>query len=179
MSINLTTTRRRFILASGAATVALSSALPALAATKPDPAKLAVDAAIWGFTLVSTGRYLKFAAEKKVPFNQFYVNHDRPRPDAFVAGPNADLLYGMAWIDLSAEPQILEVPDTHDRYYSIMLMDAYQSPFLFVGRRETGTKGSLRANSSRLVGHASIRRNPAEGADEPGFGHLAHAREGR
>lgn len=140
MSTHLTTTRRHFLLMSSVAAAALSSPFRASAATALDRAKLAEEAAIWGFTLVMTGRYLKYAAEKKVPFNQFYVNHVRPKPDAYVAGPNPDMLYGMVWIDLSAEPQVLEVPDTHGHYYAIQLMDAYQSTFMFVGRRETGTK---------------------------------------
>jgi hypothetical protein len=57
-----------------------------------------------------------------------------------VAGPNVDTLYGFAWLDLQKEPLVLSVPETHDRYYSIQLIDMYSNSFAYVGRRATGTK---------------------------------------
>ena len=56
-----------------------------------------------------------------------------------MVGPNIDTLYGFSWLDLAAEPQVIEVPETHDRYYSIQLIDAYQNSFAYIGRRATGT----------------------------------------
>ena len=35
---------------------------------------------------------------------------------------------------------MLDVPDTHGRYYVIQLLDAYSNTFAYVGRRTTGTK---------------------------------------
>jgi hypothetical protein len=35
---------------------------------------------------------------------------------------------------------VITVPDTHDRYYSIQLIDAWQNSFAYIGRRATGTK---------------------------------------
>src|SRR5712675_1693790 len=105
------TTRRTFLLASGMATAALAPALRSLAAAAPDRAGLAEDAVIWGLPLVLTGRYLKLAAEQGVPFNQFYLNRYLASPSLDVVGPNVNVLYGLGWIDVAAEPQVLTVPD--------------------------------------------------------------------
>jgi hypothetical protein len=136
-------TRRTFLAASSA--LAAAGAMRAYA----DPgessgASLASDAALWGFPLVSTARYLKIAQDKGAAFNRFYLNPDLATPSLHVAGPNVDTIYGYAWLDLSGEPVVLDVPDTQDRYYSIQLIDAYQNTFAYVGRRETGTtRGSF------------------------------------
>lgn len=63
-------------------------------------------------------------------------------PDATfhaVIRPNADTLYSSAWLDLSKEPLILHVPDTHDRYYLMQFMDAWTETFSIPGKRTTGT----------------------------------------
>ena len=97
-------------------------------------------AALWGYPLVETGRYLRLSQDKGFGFNQFYLNAKLATPSLKVAGPNIDTIYGFAWLDLSQEPVVLGVPDTNDRYYSIQLIDAYENVFAYVGRRETGTK---------------------------------------
>ncbi len=56
-----------------------------------------------------------------------------------VIRPNADTLYSSAWLDLSKEPLILHVPDTHDRYYLMQFMDAWTETFSVPGKRTTGT----------------------------------------
>ncbi|MCI0749861.1 MAG: DUF1254 domain-containing protein, partial [Nevskiales bacterium] len=57
-----------------------------------------------------------------------------------VAGPNNDTLYSPAWLDLAREPIVLDVPDTHGRYYVMHFMDFYTNNFAYVGKRTTGTK---------------------------------------
>jgi hypothetical protein len=111
--------------------------------TLPDRAQLAEDAVIWGFPLVLTGRYLKLAAERGFGFNRFRLNARLADASLKVVAPNIETLYGMAWIDVTAEPQVLSVPDTHDRYYAIMLIDAYMTTFKYISRRETGTKAGV------------------------------------
>ncbi len=66
-----------------------------------------------------------------------------------------------AIVDL-AEPCILSVPDTHDRYYVVDVFNIWQEPEHYVGRRATGTaaghfalvpprwKGELPAGVKRL-----------------------------
>ena len=56
-----------------------------------------------------------------------------------VTAPNNDTLYSSAWLDLSAEPLVLAVPDTGGRYYSLQFMDVFSNTFAMVGRRTTGT----------------------------------------
>ena len=56
-----------------------------------------------------------------------------------VIRPNADTLYSTAWLDLSREPILLHVPDTHDRYYVMQLLDAWTETFDLIGKRTRGT----------------------------------------
>lgn len=103
---------------------------------------LACDAYIWGIPLVQTRLYLQLARKLNLPFNQLYGSPRLSTPDSEVPLPNVDTLYGLGWLDLTAEPQILSVPDTHDRYYLIQLNDAYLNSFCYLGRRTTGTRAA-------------------------------------
>ncbi|MCW5641620.1 MAG: DUF1254 domain-containing protein [Rhodoferax sp.] len=55
-----------------------------------------------------------------------------------VVMPNNDTLYVNAWLDLSAGPLVISVPDTGTRYYVLGLLDYYTNPFAHVGTRTTG-----------------------------------------
>jgi hypothetical protein len=75
----------------------------------------------------------------KAPVNQFA--HVREFPDASfrdVRSPNADTLYSLAFLDLKAEPMILSVPGTGERYYLMQLCDAWTNVFAAPGTRTTG-----------------------------------------
>jgi hypothetical protein len=77
---------------------------------------------------------------ERVPMNTF--KHRRALLDATmrtVVAPNNDTLYSSAWLDLSAGPLLLEVPDTHGRYYVMQFMDAFTNNFAYVGSRTTGS----------------------------------------
>jgi hypothetical protein len=55
-------------------------------------------------------------------------------------GTNRDTLYVFGWLDLSAGPQVLQVPDMGSRYYSVQLTDPTKNTnFAYVGTRTTGT----------------------------------------
>ena len=56
-----------------------------------------------------------------------------------VIRPNADTLYSMAWLDLTQEPLLMEVPDTKGRFYLMQFMDAWTETFASPGKRTTGT----------------------------------------
>jgi hypothetical protein len=105
-----------------------------------DQAKLAEGAVIWGLPLVLAGRYFALARSKNLPLNQFFLNASLASPKLRVAGPNLDTLYGLAWIDLTDGPQVLDVPASPGRYYSIQLHDAWLTTFFYVGTRETGSE---------------------------------------
>jgi hypothetical protein len=55
-----------------------------------------------------------------------------------VTTPNTDTLYSTAWLDLSAEPLFLTVPDMGERYYSFALMSLFTNNFAYVCRRLDG-----------------------------------------
>ncbi|MDR3509016.1 MAG: DUF1254 domain-containing protein [Caulobacteraceae bacterium] len=113
--------------------------------TTPDLSQLAQDAYVWGLPVVQTRLYLKLARDLNLPFNQLFGSPQLSSPRSKVPLPNVDTLYGLGWLDLAAEPQILSVPEAHDRYYLIQLNDAYLNSFSYVGRRTTGTHPGLYA----------------------------------
>jgi hypothetical protein len=75
------------------------------------------------------------------PINQFGAMRAFPTA-AFkdVVRANVDTLYSSAFLDLSAEPLMLSVPDTGGRYYLLPLFDAWTNVFATPGKRTTGTK---------------------------------------
>jgi hypothetical protein len=111
-------------------------AQPVEAGGAPEPAAnpldTAVEAYIYGYPLVTTEmtrRVMTNAARPEgthAPMGQF-------------TAPNADTLYSLAWLDLSQEPWILQVPDEHGRYYLMPMLDAWTDVFTDPGTRTTGT----------------------------------------
>jgi hypothetical protein len=86
---------------------------------------------------------------QKGPINQFI--HVQTFPDDTyrdVVSPNVDTLYSTAWLDLTAEPIVLRVPDLGDRYYLMQILDAWTDVFAAPGTRTTGN----RAGAFALVG---------------------------
>jgi hypothetical protein len=122
-----------------------SPAMRAAATEATDDGSVAQDAFIWGVPPVLASRYRGLAAGQGAPVNRFLVTPTLATPALKTAGPNVDTLYGFGWLDLGPEPVVLRVPDTHDRYYSIQLIDAYQNVFDYVGRRQTGTQAGVYA----------------------------------
>jgi hypothetical protein len=138
MPISHWITRRGFLGASAAA--ALIGPRPAWGQSGTAEEALARDAYIWGYPLVMFGRYLDAYKQQGNPLNQFVAQSALSTPSTPGGGPNVDTIYGYTWIDLTSGPQILHVPEAHDRYYSIQLIDMYSDSFAYVGRRATGTK---------------------------------------
>jgi hypothetical protein len=120
--------------------------------------------------------------------NQFV--HSRAFPDEhsrLVIRPNADTLYSVAWLDLSDGPVLLHVPDTHDRYYVMQLLDAWTETFDLPGKRTRGTskqsfaiagpgwKGTLPAGVQRIDAPTNtvwvIGRTQVNGTGEYGAVH--------
>jgi len=73
------------------------------------------------------------------PANTFL--HGRVLPQAGAAAPwaNPDMLRGAAWLDLTAGPVVLSVPDTQGRLYTLTLLDMWTDVFATLGKRSTGT----------------------------------------
>jgi hypothetical protein len=146
-----TITKTQAIVAATLVTVITAITLPAFAQTAAITEKEALEAGIEGvvyglplvimdITMKKTTNVTKpegFAA----PINQL-VNA-QTFPDASfkdVVRANVDTLYSSAWLDLSKEPMVLSVPDTHGRYYLMPMLDAWTNVFASPGKRTTGTK---------------------------------------
>ncbi|TCJ93795.1 DUF1254 domain-containing protein [Nocardia alba] len=74
------------------------------------------------------------------PPNQFH--HMRAFPDVdfrAVVRPNFDTLYSSAWLDLTGGPVQIHIPDSHDRFYMLPMLDAWTDAFATPGKRTTGT----------------------------------------
>jgi hypothetical protein len=122
------------------------------ALTEKDAAEIGTEAYIFGYPLVTmeyTRRVTTNAAEPKglhAPMGQFASA--RTYPDASfkdVTAPNADTLYSSAWMDLSEEPYILNLPDEGDRYFLVPMLDAWTDVFQVPGKRTTGDKAQTYA----------------------------------
>lgn len=72
--------------------------------------------------------------------NRFgYLASPPTAADKTVVRPNVDTLYSLAFLDLSAEPVVIHVPNTDGRYYVMQMMDANTNVFAAPGKRTTGT----------------------------------------
>jgi hypothetical protein len=106
------------------------------------------------------------AAGAKAPVNQ--IGHLREFPDASftdVVSPNADTLYSISWIDVSAEPMVLAHPDGGERYFLLPLLDGWTDVFSSPGTRTTGADAKAFAIvgprwSGELPGDVQELRSP-------------------
>lgn len=135
-----------------ASVVALVVALPVTSAqaqtvNKLSPAEakqIGVDAYVYGYSLITTEvTRVLFSNVAKVeglhaPMGQF-VNVPRYPPADFraVSAPNADTLYSIGWIDLSA-PQVFSHPDMGKRFYLFEMTDLWMIDFETPGTRTAG-----------------------------------------
>ena len=59
--------------------------------------------------------------------------------DRWANGPIRDAFYSTNWLDLEHSPLLLNLPETHGRYYVIAMIGADLNTFSYVGRRIGGT----------------------------------------
>jgi hypothetical protein len=93
---------------------------------------------------------VKGGADGPIPVNTLYAEPpelfaDPLHPPAgasklWTTGVNHDTLLMVGWLDLRKGPQVLHVPDTAGRYYSVQFVDpSKNASFSYVGKRTTGT----------------------------------------
>jgi hypothetical protein len=103
-------------------------------------AEVGADAYVWGFPLVTMRR----TRAGHGPDGRMLIR-DRlsTAADRTVVAPNNDTLYSSGWFDLAAGDVVVEVEpmDRDDRYWSVMLLDAYTN-VSYVCRRLHGTAGA-------------------------------------
>jgi len=100
--------------------------------------KIAKEAYIYGLPLVLTDLTRVGSGAES---NHFYHSNRFPDYTArLVVRPNNDTFYSSAFLDLGAEPVVLSIPDSKDRYFVVPLMDAWTNVFKSFGKRTTGTK---------------------------------------
>src|SRR5215475_11861095 len=123
------------------------SADPSIGVGTQEALAIGTDAYIYGYPLVTmemTRRVMTnvtTAGDKYAPVGQFALMREYPTAaDRDVTAPNADMLYSLAWLDLSREPYIISIPDAHGRYYLMPMLDAWTTVFQVPGMRTTGTK---------------------------------------
>jgi hypothetical protein len=108
---------------------------------------IGVDAYVYLYSLVTmdiTRRQLTNVAPDTVPLhgpmNIFVHAPAYPAADVrVVVRPNFDTLYSSGWLDLTKEPMIVSVSDTHGRYYLLPMLDMWTDVFASPGWRTTGT----------------------------------------
>jgi len=115
--------------------------------TEPDATAIGVEAYLYFYPLVTmelTRRQLTNVVKAEginAPMNAFANIPAFPTADMrAVVRPNFDTLYSSAWLDLTREPMIVSVPDTHGRYYLLPMLDMWTDVFASPGWRTTGTE---------------------------------------
>jgi hypothetical protein len=110
--------------------------------------KIGVEAVVYGLPLVVMDLTKNVSTNvpgpqpnAHAPINQFgNMTKYPPASDHTIVRMNVDTLYSFAWLDLSKEPVVLSVPDTHGRFYMMPMLDAWSNVFASPGKRTTGTK---------------------------------------
>ncbi|WP_157802898.1 DUF1254 domain-containing protein [Compostimonas suwonensis] len=108
---------------------------------------MAAEAYTYGFAIVENYRALYgMCVWKGSPqyagFNRYL--HGRVLFDSSydtVVNANNDTLYSTTFADLRAEPIVITVPPTGDRYFVIQLVDMGTDNFAYIGTRTTGRDG--------------------------------------
>lgn len=101
---------------------------------------IGLQAYLYGYPLVITEvmrqEMLMNPADKE---NQFYHFSQLFTPaEKMAVSANVDTLMSTAWVDFSAGPFVLHVPNMRGRYWVIQFNDFYSNSFAYVGQRTTG-----------------------------------------
>ncbi|CAB3705181.1 hypothetical protein CEY09_29065 [Achromobacter marplatensis] len=129
--------------APAAAAPARAALTPAAAATEAAH-QAAMDGYLYFYPLVTmdlTRRQFTHPSQgaQGAPSNTFLHVRTLPQPGAATPWANPDMLRSTGWLDLTAGPVVLSVPDTQGRRYTLTLLDMWTDVFAALGKRTTGT----------------------------------------
>nr|WP_315844888.1 DUF1254 domain-containing protein [uncultured Achromobacter sp.] len=129
--------------APAAAAPARAALTPAAAATEAAH-QAAMDGYLYFYPLVTmdlTRRQFTHPSQgaQGAPSNAFLHVRALPQPGAATPWANPDMLRSTGWLDLTAGPVVLSVPDTQGRRYTLTLLDMWTDVFAALGKRTTGT----------------------------------------
>ena len=107
--------------------------------------KIVRDAYIYGYPLVTLDMTRKHETNVRepddahAPVGQLIKMRAYPAVDDHgAAAPNADTMYTMVWLDVSAEPYVFTIPDMGDRFYIMPMLSSFNEVFFVAGTRATG-----------------------------------------
>jgi hypothetical protein len=143
---------------------------------------LARDAYVYGYPLVTmeiTRRHftnVTKAGDQRAPMGQFANMRTYPSADfRGVTAPNADTLYSAAWLDVSKEPHVLEMPDEGNRFYMMPMLDAWTNVVRRSGYAYHGHEDAeVPDHGCRLVGHGPRRGDAVHFTDRARVDHRPH-----
>ena len=75
------------------------------------------------------------------PINKFHISKELAKPGFTDFTPNCDTYYGLAWLDVSQGPILLNLTDVPDKYYTIQATDAGLNTFNYIGSRMESAPG--------------------------------------
>ena len=138
--------------------------------------KIVREAYLFGYPLVTMDMTRKHETNVRVPddahapMGQLVKLRAYPAVDDHgAAAPNADTLYTMAWLDVSAGPWVFSIPDMGDRFYIMPMLSGFNEVFFVAGSRATGGEGpGIRHHRAGLVGHVARGRDTRRVAHRAG-----------
>ena len=103
----------------------------------------AVDAFVWGYPLVVMHRTRALLCSRSGQATMAHRDELATPSDRAVVAPNNDTLYSSGWFDLRHGDLVVDVPvmDRPDRYWSVMVLDAY-THVAYICRRTHGVVGA-------------------------------------
>jgi hypothetical protein len=121
----------------------MAAAAEAAALDSDDELSPAAEAYIWGFPLVSVHRTRALFCSRSDTGALNHIDDLATPADRGVVAPNNDTLYSSGWYDLRHGDLTIDVPpmDHADRYWNVMVLDAY-THVAYVCRRHHGVGGS-------------------------------------
>ncbi len=139
----------KLVLALTGAIGIASLAQPARAQPLPpaEAQKIAADAYLYAYAMLYNYKTLfQQVMDSGFPgyiggFNRFrHYSRGFTPADTDIVSPSNDTPYSWAWLDLRAEPMVISVPASRDRYYVLQWFDLYTHNFAYIGSRATGTE---------------------------------------